>query len=314
MKSNLINVKRDITLFHSKINLNENISLFKMLSEVYPAHVVAKSTTEPENSNDLYMANSTPKACFFIRSTRTPKENTAPRNRASEFLSMVACNGKGFALCCVPCIAVSQPVTRYRPNPEKFSGSLHKSYMELSKMFYTFLFIHSRLRISVFANSLTEAYSRLPKSDIKPLLIARKSSQANQTACQTPEQNNRLPKASRYGYDDCTTKTVTGYRTCKICDFFVSQISQNHGITTPVIYSEFAVRLISRDKPSNRTNKASRVTAVVETVSHPLAIYPFNHLLNTVTNMKNPTQTPSGNTARNVSIALSFATKGGVYA
>ncbi|MDG6327081.1 ash family protein [Glaesserella parasuis] len=169
MKNHIVNINRDITIFHSKINLNENISLYKMLSEIYPAHVVAKSTTEPENSNDLLMANSTPRACFFIRSTRTPKERL-------ERLSMVACNGKGFALCCVPLVAVSQPVTRYRPNPEKFSGSLHKSLMELSKMFYTFLFIHSRLRISVFANSLTEAYSRLPKSDVKPLLIARKSS------------------------------------------------------------------------------------------------------------------------------------------
>lgn len=175
MKNNLLNFNVDITLFHSKSNLVENISLYKMLSEIYSVHVVAKSTTEPQNSNDLYLANSTPQACFFIRSTRTPKENTAPKNRESGFLSMVACNGKGFALCCVPSIAVSEPVTRYRPNPQKFSGSLHKSYLELSKMFYTFLFIHSRLRISVFANSLTEAYSRLPKSDIKPLLIARKS-------------------------------------------------------------------------------------------------------------------------------------------
>ncbi|MDO9831098.1 ash family protein [Glaesserella parasuis] len=149
--------------------LNELFSLYKNQTKIYALAVVAKSTTEPGNSNDLYLANSTPKACFFIRSTRTPKERL-------ERLSMVACNGKGFALCCVPSIAVFQPVTRYRPNPGKFSGSLHKSYLELSKMFYTFLFIHSRLRISVFANSLTEAYSRLPKSDVKPLLIARKSS------------------------------------------------------------------------------------------------------------------------------------------
>ncbi|MCT8554597.1 ash family protein [Glaesserella parasuis] len=148
--------------------LNELFSLYKSKSQVYPAHVVSKSTTEPGNPNDLSLANSTPQACFFIRSTRTPKERL-------ERLSMVTCNGKGFALCCVPVIAVFQPVTRYRPNPGKFSGSLHKFSLELSKMFYTFLFIHSRLRISVFANSLTEAYSRLPKSDIKPLLIARKS-------------------------------------------------------------------------------------------------------------------------------------------
>ncbi|MDE3987346.1 host cell division inhibitor Icd-like protein [Glaesserella parasuis] len=313
MKNNLLNFNRDITLFHSKINLVENISLYKILSEIYSAHVVAKSTTEPQNSNDLSVANSTPQACFFIRSTRTPKERL-------ERLSMVTCNGKGFALCCVPLIAVSEPVTRYRPNPQKFSGSLHKFSVELSKMIYKFLCLnrtkHTYNQETLYIQADSEEQARLQLSADYRLLLDRPIAKfrANQAACPTPEQNNRLPKVSRCGYDDCTTRTVTGYRTRKICDFFVSQIPQNHGITTPVIYSEFAVRLISRDKPSNRTNKASRVTAVVETVSHLLAIYPFNHLLNTVTNMKKPTQTPSGNTARNVSIALSFATKGGVYA
>lgn len=294
-------------------NSNELFSLYKNQTKIYALAVVAKSTTEPENSNDLYLANSTPQACFFIRSTRTPKERL-------ERLSMVACNGKGFALCCVPSIAVSQPVTRYRPNPEKFSGSLHKSYLELSKMIYKFLCLnrtkHTYNQETLYIQADSEEQARLQLSADYRLLLDRPIAKfrANQAACPTPEQNNRLPKVSRCGYDDCTTRTVTGYRTRKICDFFVSQIPQNHRITTPVIYSEFAVRLISRDKPSSRTNKASRVTAVVETVSHLLAIYPFNHLLNTVTNMKNPTQTPSGNTARNVSIALSFATKGGVYA
>lgn len=106
----------------------------------YILSVVAKSTTEPENSNDLLMANtSTPfyYRAFFVRSIRTPKERL-------ERLSMVACNGKGIALCCVPLVAVSQPVTRYRPNPEKFSGSLHKSLMELSAMIYLFKAVSRR--------------------------------------------------------------------------------------------------------------------------------------------------------------------------
>ncbi|HDR1105191.1 TPA: hypothetical protein QB288_001993 [Pasteurella multocida] len=36
-----------------------------------------------------------------------------------------------------------------------------------------------------------------------------------------------------------------------------------------VSFIEFAVRLINRNKASNRTNKVSRSIAVVETVSHP---------------------------------------------
>ncbi|MDG6481363.1 hypothetical protein QAZ15_11645, partial [Glaesserella parasuis] len=66
------------------------------------------------------------------------------------------------------------PDTFYR-QAWKLAVDVKNLLTEFSQMFYTFLFIHSRLRISVFANSLTEAYSRLPKADIKPLLIARKS-------------------------------------------------------------------------------------------------------------------------------------------
>ncbi|MDO9984394.1 host cell division inhibitor Icd-like protein, partial [Glaesserella parasuis] len=298
----------------------ENISLYKMLSEIYSAHVVAKSTTEPENSNDLYLANSTPQACFFIRSTRTPKENTAPKNRESGFLSMVACNGKGFALCCVPSIAVSQPVTRYRPNPEKFSGSLHKSYLELLAMIYKFLCLnrtkHTYNQETLYIQADSEEQARLQLSADYRLLLDRPIAKfrANQTACPTPEQNNSLPKVSRYGYDDCTT-TYEGNRNPNTSGIFLSQIYTSLGKHCPKSI-EFAVRLISRDKPSNRTNKASYSYVAVETLSHPIKQGDISYLSLTKTydTMKKPTQTPSGNTARNVSIALSFATKGGVYA
>lgn len=100
---------------------------------------VAKSIAEPENSNYVTLANnSTPfYRAFFIRSARTSKERY---NIACS--SMVACSGKGFALCCVPKFAVSQPVTRYRPNPEKFSDSSKNLTLELSAMIYLFLGIH----------------------------------------------------------------------------------------------------------------------------------------------------------------------------
>ncbi|MDP0395228.1 host cell division inhibitor Icd-like protein [Glaesserella parasuis] len=321
MKNNLLNFNIDITLFHSKSNLVENISLYKMLSEIYSVHVVAKSTTERGNSNNEHMAdNSTPfNRAFFVRGIRTPKENTAPKNRERGFLSMVGRIGQRLIVGCFPCVAVFHPDTFYR-QAWKLAVVPEKYHMELLAMIYKFLCLNRTKHIynqeTLYIQADSEEQARLQLSADYRLLLDRPIAKfrTNQAACPTPEQNNRLPKVSRCGYDDCTTRTVTGYRTRKICDFFVSQIPQNHGITTPVIYSEFAVRLISRDKPSNRTNKASRVTAVVETVSHLLAIYPFNHLLNTVTNMKKPTQTPSGNTARNVSIALSFATKGGVYA
>ena len=80
------------------------------------SHAVAKSAAEPRNSNDLYTANNSAPCAFFIRSLRTSKTCLACS-------SMVACSGKGFALCCVPCIAVFEPVTRYRPSLETLRGN-----------------------------------------------------------------------------------------------------------------------------------------------------------------------------------------------
>ncbi|MCK3656101.1 hypothetical protein A4G19_14455 [Pasteurellaceae bacterium Macca] len=145
---------------------------------------VAKSIAEPRNSNDLSTANSTPKACFFIRSTRTPQERP-------ERQSMVACSGKGFALCCVPLIAVFEPVTRYRQQASKLSAvALRKYSTELRKMLYTYLTRQGekRLNITFYARNFTEAKSKLQAFNPSqpPLLIKRlpvaKCSQ-NQTAC-----------------------------------------------------------------------------------------------------------------------------------
>lgn len=111
---------------HQKSQKDEFISpknhLTPLTKAIYIALAMAKSIAEPGNSTNLSVANSTPNRAFFVRSFRTP-QRTPEALRGSERHSMVACGGKGFALCCIPLIAVFQPVTRYRPNPEKFSGS-----------------------------------------------------------------------------------------------------------------------------------------------------------------------------------------------
>lgn len=124
---------------------------------------------------DYSINSSTPfNRAFFVRSIRTPKENTDPKNGECGFLSMVGRIGQSLRLAVFPMVTVFHPDTFYR-QAWKLAVDVKNLPLEFSQMFYTFLFIHSRLRISVFANSLTEAYSRLPKSDIKPLLISRKS-------------------------------------------------------------------------------------------------------------------------------------------
>lgn len=101
--------------------------------------VLAKSKTEPQNSNDKPAAHDTPRlACFFMRKIRTPQENLAAQFEPLNILSMVACDGKGFALCCFPLVAVSEPVARYRPNPQKFSGNSYKITNGVTAMIYLF--------------------------------------------------------------------------------------------------------------------------------------------------------------------------------
>ncbi|MFZ7316355.1 ash family protein [Avibacterium avium] len=93
------------------------------------------NSVEPENSNDISVAYSnTPiNACFFMRSTNTPKERLK-----MACSSMVACYGKGFALCCVPLIAVSQPVTRYRPSLRTFAVTSQHLFSGVTAMLYLF--------------------------------------------------------------------------------------------------------------------------------------------------------------------------------
>ncbi|MEE6076312.1 ash family protein [Avibacterium paragallinarum] len=101
----------------------------------YSNTATANSVAEPQNSNNISVAYSnTPiNACFFMRSTNTPKERLK-----MACSSMVACYGKGFALCCVPLIAVSEPVTRYRPSLRTFAVTSKNLFSGVTAMLYLF--------------------------------------------------------------------------------------------------------------------------------------------------------------------------------
>lgn len=120
-----------------------------------------KTDAEPGNSNNQSLANSsTPfNRAFFIRSTRTPKEHAL-----SVLLSMVTCSGKGFALCCVPVIAVFQPVIRYRQfkSLETLTAVTLKQFTGVTKMFYKFILLgKNRLHLTILADSEQQARNRL---------------------------------------------------------------------------------------------------------------------------------------------------------
>lgn len=139
----------------------------------YAIQALAKSKAEPRNSN-LYKAYSnTPlNACFFMRSTNTPKESVM-QICTTAFLSMVACYGKGFALCCVPCIAVFEPVTRYRPKASKLQVvTLNNQYKEIAMKLFIFAAIcrtdltNKIQKIRIFAETEMQARAKLAKQFI----------------------------------------------------------------------------------------------------------------------------------------------------
>ncbi|MGQ8820321.1 ash family protein [Bibersteinia trehalosi] len=182
--------------YFSKINTNinkvENISFLKSENSIYSTHAAAKSTAEPENSNNLYLVNSsTPLTrAFFVRSTRTPKETTQLKIQPSEFLSMVACNGKGSPFAVFQVSQFLSPLHVTAQTLRSLAVAPQNLYLELSAMIYKFLTLTGsrRLTISIRATTETEARQRLNLSQ-STICIARYSNaflakkQANLTAC-----------------------------------------------------------------------------------------------------------------------------------
>ena len=158
-------------------NINPNLTPRGEFGTLSPQS--QKTIAEPGNSNKLSVAQSTPKACFFMRKLHTPKERPAR-------LSMVACNGKGSALCCVPLIAVFQPVTRYRQNLENLAVTLKNLFSGVTQM-YQFIFALMRtpkqsLKIRILADNEQQARARFDCGD-SLLFVGRIN--------QNPRKNNR---------------------------------------------------------------------------------------------------------------------------
>ncbi|MFQ1047809.1 hypothetical protein [Avibacterium paragallinarum] len=170
MRKNSNDLMQDFTQirkYHNKF-LKSNRQLLTSAGNLSYFNTALSNSAEPQNSN-LYKADKcTPlNACFFMRSTNTPQERP-------ERLSMVTCYGKGFALCRVPCIAVSEPVTRYRQSLRTFAVTLNNQYKEIAKMIYKFLLLgEKRLKIAILANSEQEARQFLNLPRDKAAFIAR---------------------------------------------------------------------------------------------------------------------------------------------
>lgn len=286
--------------------------------------VVAKSTAEPENSFIFRLANSTPLACFFIRSIHTPKE------RLKEACSaMVVCNGKGSPFVVFQSRRFLSPLRTTAQTLRSLAVVFIHHRLEQIAMIYQFIGISRQHydqtqpeQIRILAENETQARAlkareyvlvlvgKLPDTAfnantfnamglVLPQSHAKK--RQNPTACDFTTAQNADNIAG--------TTTKNGHRTRQICGFFAPQIPQR-GLLTHV-QAEFVARSIRRNKPSNRTNNASRFFAVVEALPR-LTMAGKSYLLNKEkSKMKTPT--PQANTAQHLPITLSSRFEGVMY-
>lgn len=124
----LIKIKQNSS---NSIILMKKIHFNKSAVFCYAFAIVAKSTISRGKLNKLAKANnSTPfNRAFFIRDFRTPQKSGVCR-----LFSMVGRNRHAFSVAGYPLRPVFHPVTPYRPNCGKFSGSSSKFSKGLSAM------------------------------------------------------------------------------------------------------------------------------------------------------------------------------------
>ncbi|MGX2956968.1 host cell division inhibitor Icd-like protein [Ursidibacter arcticus] len=183
--------KNHIKQIHIKPQHNENKSnpthFTNQAVADYPLNIVAKSTAERGNSNNLQVANSsTPilQRAFFVRSTRTPKENAL-----SVLLSMVGRNGQRSIVGCLPLVAVFHPVTSYR-QAWKLAVDSQKSTSGVIQMIYKFLCLNRTKptynQETIYIEADSEENARFKLTADYRLLLNRPIAKLNpnRTACE----------------------------------------------------------------------------------------------------------------------------------
>ncbi len=145
-----------------------------------------KTIAEPGNSTYLQLAQSTPKACFFMRNIRTPKEfaDFVFIHQIYKSLSMVACSGKGSPFAVFQLSQFSRPLHVTAKAWKLSAVTLKCLQLELRKM-YQFIFALIRapqIKIRLLADTEQQARSRFTDGDTL-LFVGRIN--------QTPFKNNR---------------------------------------------------------------------------------------------------------------------------
>ena len=148
-------------------------------------HTLAKSKVSREKLNYLTLANdSTPQnRAFFVRNIRTPQEFADFVLSNLKIHSMVERNGQSLTGC-LPMLAVSHPVTFYRPTVRSLAVDSENLTLESTRM-YQFIFAlicAPQLKIRLLADNEQQARSRF--TDGESLLLVGRINQK-------PLKNNR---------------------------------------------------------------------------------------------------------------------------
>ena len=237
-----------------------------------------KTIAEPQNSTYLHTAQSTPKACFFMRNIRTPKEYADfVFNLNPIILSMVACSGKGSPFAANRMWQFLRPLHVTAKASELYAVTLKCLHTELRKM-YQFIFALIRapqIKIRLLADNEQQARSRFTDGDTL-LFVGR----INQNPKLTPAvdvkaesysvNNHSLPKCEDAGSIE-STETKDGNRNRHLSGIFLPKI---HSLHAPkklgaLSYIEFAVRATHGNKALS-TNNVGYSLVAVEPLSHPI--------------------------------------------
>ena len=272
----------NMKLIHKHYSNDENFYNLNPLQSAVKFGIISpqsqKTIAEPGNSTYLHTAQSTPKACFFMRNIRTPKEfaDFVFIHQIYKSLSMVACSGKGSPFAANRMWQFSRPLHVTAKASKLYAVTLKCLHTELRKM-YQFIFALIRapqIKIRLLADNEQQARSRFTNGDT--LLFVGRINQnplKNNRTFSINGKNHSLPAGQNVGSIESTTTQNGGNRSRYQCGFFISQIPFSYVPEKmgALSQAEFVARSIRRNKAEFiRTNKASNhpFSVVVEPLSH----------------------------------------------
>ena len=192
----------NMNLIHKHYSNDENFYNLNPLQSAVKFGIISlqskKTIAEPRNSTYLHTAQSTPKACFFMRNIRTPKEfaDFVLIHQIYKYLSMVACSGKGSPFAANRMWQFSRPLHVTAKASKLYAVTLKCLHTELRKM-YQFIFALIRapqIKIRLLADTEQQARSRFTDGDT--LLFVGKINQnplKNNRTSLTDGNNHSLP-------------------------------------------------------------------------------------------------------------------------